>query len=138
MFFISRQTDYALLTLALLKGEKNFVSVSELISKTQMPQKYLARITAELVNAGILASKEGRNGGYKLRADLKKVSLYSFLRIFEQDIELLGCGKRGGNCTYEKICTHRSFFRNKLYGAIIAKLKEWSLSDILIDSNGKS
>lgn len=131
MFSLRKKTDYALTTVYLLsKKTDKYIPLRYLIDKTNMPKRFLARITATLTKHNILESKEGRSGGYKLAKDLKDISLYQFLRIFEEDIKFLDCQdpKFKSNC--RNICKHGWFFTNKLTNLISKELKKVTLEDI--------
>jgi len=131
MLTITKQSDYAILFLSNLVGKKEYIPLSELIEKTKLPQRFLARIAAELVKNKIVESREGKIGGYKIVTDLKKISLYNFLNIFEKDISFCKCCDAEYSCDYEGICHHHSFLKSKLNKVISKELKRYSLADLL-------
>src|SRR3712207_6465784 len=55
----------ALIHLARHEGEGS-VSISDIADGNQIPKKFLDAILLELRNAGILHSKKGKGGGYRL------------------------------------------------------------------------
>ena len=130
MLTITKQSDYAILFISKLREQKDFVSLTEFIKETKLPQRFLARIAAELVKNKIVISKEGKEGGYKLIADLKKFSLYDFLKIFEKDVAFCKCSDDDYCCDYQKICHHHNFLKNKLNLIVVQALKKYSLADI--------
>ena len=131
MLTITKQSDYAILFLSNLIGKKEYIPLSELINKTKLPQRFLARIAAELVKNKIVESREGKVGGYKIVTDLKKTSLYDFLNIFEKDISFCKCCDTEYSCDYEGICHHHGFLKSKLNKVISKELKRYSLADLL-------
>lgn len=135
MFHINKQTSYALLDIANLIGETQYVPLSVLVRKTQMPRRFLARISSNLVSVGILSSKEGKTGGYMLAKPLQKISLYEFLKVFESDLELVQCQVSGVKCQFERICGHQHFFQNQLTDILVKNLKKYTLADVFKNSN---
>ena len=74
MLTITKQSDYGIILLSHIYKSKKIVNLSELISKTKLPQRFLARIAAALVNEGLLISREGKNGGYQTTEKIKKIT----------------------------------------------------------------
>lgn len=130
MLTITNQSDYGFLFLSFLLNKKSYVSISELTEQLGLPRRFLAKICAALVKKGIVVSKEGKVGGYKLTADLKKISLYEYLLIFEKDIAITKCAHADFECPYDTVCLHKSFLRNKLNTIVISELRKTSLRDI--------
>ena len=129
MFHINKQTDYALVTIAYLRDKKGYIPLSDLISETNMPQRFLARIMAELVRHKILESKEGKTGGYKLIRDPKNISLYGFLKIFDEDLNMVGCADPTYKCSCSSFCHHKRFFKENLTSLLTDQLKRWTVAD---------
>lgn len=131
MFTISNQSDYGLIILSLLHKKKNFVSLTELVEKTSLPKRFLARIAATLVNHGFLISKEGRVGGYQLVKNLKETNLYEFLKIFEGDITTTKCSVEEYDCKFEEICDHKDALKTKVNGIVRGQLERVKLSEVV-------
>jgi Rrf2 family protein len=129
MFILHKETDYALLTLEVLRGKQEFIPLGSLISQTHMPKRFLARITTKLVAHGILESKEGRSGGYKLHKDPEKINLYDFFRIFENDISFIKCQKEDITCFRKNNCQHQRFLALKLKPLFEAQLQNFTVAD---------
>lgn len=114
-----------------LNGKKErFVPLSELIKETKMPQRFLARIAAELVKKKIVVSKEGKVGGYKLTDNAFDTSLYDFLSIFEGDLIFVRCSRPNYKCPWDYMCAHKSFLRHSLHDLISQELKKHKLRDV--------
>lgn len=131
MFTISNQSDYGLIILSYLQKKKEFISLGELVEHTHLPQRFLARIAATLVNKGFLKSKEGRVGGYKLAKNLKETNLYEFLKVFEGDITTTKCGVEEYECKFEEICEHKDALRTKVNGIVKGQLERVKLSEVV-------
>lgn len=134
MFTINNKSDYALVLLGqLIKKEKDFVPLSKLVKKTQLPPRFVARIAADLVRHGILASKEGKIGGYKIVKKLSKVTLFEFLKVFEKDVYLVKCQNSKYHCDFKKVCNHNYSFSKKLTGIVTKELHRWTLGDFIYE-----
>jgi len=130
MLTITKQSDYALLFIAKLREKKDIVSLTQLVKETKLPQRFLARIAAELAKSKIVESKEGKVGGYRLVADLNKVSLYEFLKIFEKDVAVCKCTHNDYGCKYEKVCKHYHFLKDNLNKVVVSQLKNIKLNQL--------
>lgn len=131
MLNISKQSDYGFLFLSYLVDKKNFVPLSELVKKTKLPPRFLARIAAELVKHKIVESREGKVGGYKLAKKATNVSLYNYLKIFEGNLSFVRCSEDNYSCQWENICCQKSFLKETLDKIVIKELKKWKLIDLL-------
>lgn len=131
MFTINNKADYALILISSLIDQNGFIPLSELVHNVHLPPRFLARIASELVKHDILQSREGKVGGYKLIRDLKKVTLFEFLNIFNKETNIVKCQKVRFNCLYGEVCNHKSFFKTTLNNIFLSELKKWTLEDLL-------
>ncbi|MFH1507588.1 MAG: Rrf2 family transcriptional regulator [Candidatus Omnitrophota bacterium] len=80
---ISAESDYAcraLLELALNWPGRKLVQVSVIAKKQNIPIKYLEQILIELKNIGMVESVRGKQGGYRLVKEPRKISLGEVMR----------------------------------------------------------
>lgn len=80
---ISAESDYAcraLLELALNWPGRKLVQVSVIAKKQNIPIKYLEQILIELKNIGMVESVRGKQGGYRLVKEPRKISLGELMR----------------------------------------------------------
>lgn len=131
MLSITKQSDYGILMLSYIYKKNKLVNLSELIRETNLPKRFLARIAAKLVKSKLLISREGKNGGYLISQNINTISLYDYLKIFEDDFSLCNCPDDDSQCRYEDICHHKNFFNNSLTKIIANELKEHKLSKLL-------
>lgn len=130
MFTMSNKSDYGLILLSQLKKEDKYVPMSVLVEKTDLPQRFIARIASDLVKHGVLKSKEGKVGGYKLAKTLDQVQFLDFLKIFEKNICIVKCNDEEYKCRYEKICMHKSYLNNFLVSVFKKQFKDVTLEDV--------
>ena len=115
MFNISTKGDYGLLLLstlaAAMKKGRKFTALREVADTKHMPLKYLAEIALELKKAGIVTSKEGRDGGYSLVQDAEHIKLLDVLEALEGKIEPVKCCSKVKTCACESACSMKSTWR---------------------------
>jgi len=131
MLAITKQSDYGLILVSYIYKKNGLVRLSDLIKATQLPQRFLARIAAELVKSGLLTSKEGKNGGYLITPKIKTFSLYDYLLIFENDVVVSSCVDENYECKYENICNHKSFIKKRLNVVLTKELKKIKLLQLI-------
>ncbi len=115
---ISKKSKYALKALVHLarKVDEGPVLISAIAEAEHIPQKFLETILLDLKNAGMLASKKGKGGGYYLRMDAEKINIAQVLRLFDGAIALLPCVtfrfyERCDECEDEATCSIREAFQ---------------------------
>lgn len=65
------------------EGGNVYVQVADLAARCETSQKYLEQVLLPLSHAGILESKRGQRGGYRLNRTPEEVSLAEALRHLE-------------------------------------------------------
>jgi Rrf2 family protein len=130
MLKLSKKSDYGLLIISKLLGSEEFVSLSKLVEHTKLPLRFLARISAVLAHHGVLASREGRVGGYKIGKRFALLSVFDFLSIFETDMIMTGCQGDGAECKFEHICKHKDPIKKRLHSVILKELQQVKLSEL--------
>jgi Rrf2 family protein len=130
MFTIGSQSDYGLIILSSLMKKNAYVSLTRVVKETDLPPRFLARIAGKLVAGGLLASLEGRGGGYKVTDKVKKITLYDYLAIFEKNLNVCRCCGQTYHCHFQRVCRHGSFFQNTLTGILSDQLKKIKIAQI--------
>jgi len=127
MLNISAQSDYGILLISHLVKSKELIPLSDLIEKTKLPARYMARIASSLSKAGVLESREGKTGGYRISVKGRNISLYDYLKIFEGDLAIVKCQKNGYECPWDEECQHKSFLSKTLNKILLTELKKFRL-----------
>ena len=118
---------------------KNFgnepMQISRIAAEEHIPKKFLEQILLDLRNAGLLYSKKGAGGGYKLIKDPKEIFLVQILRITGGPIALLPCVslnfyQRCEECIDEGTCGIRDVFVD-VRNASLKILTETSIADVI-------
>ncbi len=107
MKLITRNSDYAIRTLCLLARNSQFLSTREISQKTGVPLAYLRRIIGILVKKGIVESREGKEGGVKLKKKPSQIKLTDIVYIFQGKIQISRCLLRKKICPERKNCPLR-------------------------------
>lgn len=80
----------ALIVLGLNQG-KDVVRIQEISEQQNIPKRFLEQILNELRAAGILESKRGLAGGYRLRKPPELVTLAEVIRLIEGPLAPVSC-----------------------------------------------
>ncbi|HWT88412.1 MAG TPA: Rrf2 family transcriptional regulator [Candidatus Angelobacter sp.] len=69
------------------------VTIHEIAARNRIPAKYLEQILLELRRAGLIVSRRGVHGGYKLTRHPSEVSIGDVLRVADHRITDSSCGQ---------------------------------------------
>lgn len=131
VFSLTRKSDYGLLMLSFLafEGKGKRMSLTEM-ARRGMPRAFMAQVANNLVQAGILTSKEGRGGGYSLKNEPKQVRLKTVLEAIEGQLAPVMCVLAKKHCPVESICGQRVVIK-KITSQIGEVLNKYSLADFV-------
>lgn len=110
MFSFSRKTDYALLILtALAERPEVFTPLKRLAEERRLPYRFVSRIVSPLCEHGLLESREGARGGYRLQRHPSRISVWDVVVAEEGGMALTPCldHARSSLCPQEAVCTAR-------------------------------
>ena len=137
MQLISKKTKYALHALMTLAGKRHNepVRISALAARERIPQKFLESILLELKNKGLLHSKKGRGGGYRLAQPAEAINLGDVIRALDGPLAPLSClnrtaHRRCAECDDEATCGLRAVM-GEVRDATAAVLDGTSLAEML-------
>lgn len=137
-FNLTKKADYGLSMLSLLaaKGKDGRVNLTEL-SRKGLPKAFMAQIANKMVQAGFLASKEGRGGGYGLIKDPQNIGLKAVLEAIDGDLAPVSCVNKPGMCMIEDHCWQKGFMLRFSYemGKMIEKYTVADLIGVNLGSN---
>ena len=129
MKLITRETDYAVRALAHM-GEKAGVrlSVSDMEDVVCVSRPFLRKLMQKLNKAGILESKKGRGGGFKLARPTARITLREVREVFQGPLKAETCLFGKNLCPDPKTCLLRRKIRD-IEGRLVREL-----GDITIES----
>lgn len=136
MLSMSRKADYGLLFLSVLasKNKNEYVSVRKVAKEKNIPYKFLAKIASSLAEMGIVESKEGVGGGYRLKMKADDIPLGSVVEHLDGPMAPVSC-MRGGTCSCSSSCSHKGVME-EVSSAVMSTLDDYSLAD-LVKKEGK-
>ena len=93
MLKITRKVEYALIALRhMQQTPKNSVSsANEIATQYGIPQHLLAKILQQMTREDLIQALKGPAGGYRIKADLGKISLKDFFEKLEGPLGLMDC-----------------------------------------------
>lgn len=140
MFKISTKGDYGLLLLSALAekmrdeksecGEEKFFSLKEIAEEKRLSLPYLSQIVMPLRDSGLLESREGRQGGYRLAKAPGQITMMEILEVLEGPFNPVRCcGNAEAKCGSEVYCNVK-FAWQDAKNLMIEFLKTKTLADI--------
>ena len=94
MAFYSSGVEYgihSLMSMVDAKGDAREMSVREMAELQNVPYDYLAKIFTRLSRAGLVASTEGKGGGFQLARPAELISVLDVVRAIDGDKSLFEC-----------------------------------------------
>lgn len=131
MFGLSTKGDYGLSFLQeLYFSGGGLVSLQTVARGKSLPLKYIERLASKLKTAGIIVSKEGARGGYRLAKDPKEISILEVVEVLEGNLGLTPCLRHGDHiCPRADQCTMKGPWFN-IYSEVCQILKNKNLEDL--------
>ncbi len=130
MVKITKKTDYGLTLLAALAAEPNkTLSLRSIANQYKLPYKFIGQVAANLLDAGIISSKEGALGGYKLAKDPSEISLQQVITVLDGPIVKIDC-LSGKSCPRESDCQHHQIMCS-IATTISASLAQKTIADLI-------
>ncbi len=105
--------------------------MKEIAKKENISADYLEKIFTELEKKGLIESKRGPSGGYRLTEKPENISLNMILKILENKFSLVECLDEG--CDRISGCPVFSTWK-RLDQEIKEKLKDITLKDLIEDN----
>lgn len=134
---ISHKAKYALRALIALARaqERDAMQISDIAREQAIPKKFLEQILLDLKHHGLLSSRRGKFGGYRLLKEPDQITFGHVLRIIDGPIAPLSCLSQTAyrpcdDCIGEADCEIRRTFR-KVADVTRDILDRWTLADAL-------
>lgn len=131
---VSTRGRYALLVMMDLAQHEaeGFVSLKEVAERQQISMKYLEAIVGMLNRAGMLASKRGKEGGYRLLRPASGYSIGEILKLTEGSLAPVACmeDQTCADCAQSTGCQTLPLWK-KLDDMIESYLARVTLADLM-------
>lgn len=104
--FLSQTAEYALRAMACIAMKKNDnpVSSSVLARATGIPSHYLSKIMRKMVEKGLVDSRKGHGGGFRLAREPGQISFKKILETVDYKMEADSCVFGWEECDNEEPC----------------------------------
>jgi Rrf2 family protein len=133
---LSRKCKYALRALYCLtrEYERGRVSAAAIADRERIPRKFLEAILLQARHAGLVDSRQGKNGGYYLALPPASIKIGWVIRAIDGPLAPLPCVsesayRRCAECVDETRCETR-FVMKQVRDAIAGVLDDVSLLDL--------
>ncbi|PWH16856.1 MAG: hypothetical protein DDG60_03355 [Anaerolineae bacterium] len=137
MLKINRQTDYAVrVVLALAReGQGARLSSATIQRQMQIPKAFMARIVAQLAQAGLVDTFPGREGGLSLPRPPEQITLLQVVEAFEGKLLLSECLHLNGedDCPFVGHCPVRPNW-GRVQGAMAREMAAIHFAQLAADS----
>lgn len=130
MVVFSTKADYSIIILAELARSHGYQSLGKIAKDRRLPYRYISRIAAELKKAGLIESKEGVTGGYRLTKKPENITALEVLRVFEDDIGTARCTIHGNTCPREETCLMKPKWKD-MQKEITHVVERYTLADFM-------
>ena len=134
MELIRRHSDYAIRALLYLAcAEKDRTPCGELAQACAIPKSFAYKILGKLANAGLVSSRAGRPGGFRLCKTPNRISLHQVVEAVQGPISVAKCIL--DYCDYgQRSCCPLSAQWRKLQDDTVRFLKKTTLGKVLAAS----
>ena len=129
---LTRRGDYAvraMLALGQHSGD-GWLSVPAVSAEMAIPERFLPRVMADLVDAGLVVGRRGRTGGYRLARPPDRITLLDIIAATEAEPDLRTCILRGGPCGLDGRCAVHDAFSGARH-AMLERLGATSLAEVV-------
>ncbi|HQF42411.1 MAG TPA: Rrf2 family transcriptional regulator [Ignavibacteriaceae bacterium] len=135
----SKKCEYGLQAILYMAAqeEDRICSAEEISNKLSIPKEFVSKILQSLTLNGIVESKKGKTGGFKLSINPSKIKLIDIVEAIDGLESFNSCVLGFSNCSPKNPCpVHKEWgeLRNKAYEMLssetIDKFKEKTLTKI--------
>lgn len=129
---LTRQTNYAFRILMYCAANDGRLSrIPEIAASYAVSELFLFKILQPLVEAGLVATVRGRNGGVKLGRAAAEISLFDVVRVTEENFAMAECFENdAAECPLVDSCGLNSALREAL-NAFFEVLMRHSIDDLV-------
>ena len=136
MIRLSKSTDYALMALAdlalLPAGET--LSARRVAECHNLPPELAAKVLQGLKKSGIVATRQGIRGGYRLARPPAEIRITEVIESVEGPLALVECILEDSTCLLTPTCSVRTPL-TRVHERVLATLSDLTLAQILADSD---
>jgi FeS assembly SUF system regulator len=132
MLRIGKLADYGLLIADCLASDPEQMTTEAIIQQTGLPDATVRKLLRLLVDAGLVSSRRGLKGGYRLSREANRISVAELISAVEGPIGLTECSQPDDHCSLSPGCGQRANW-NVINDLISRQLATITLADMLGD-----
>jgi Rrf2 family protein len=104
---ISRRVDYGLRAVIFLseKDPERCCSIAEIAERQGVPRKFLEKIIQDLMRGGLIRSRRGASGGYRLARPPEQITFHDVIAAVEGPIAVNACMDEALGCDQMPRCS---------------------------------
>ena len=80
------------------------ISAGSIAERYGLPAPFVEKILHRLKQSGLVASTQGRGGGYTLAEDPRRISVRRVLESLDESLDLVGCLRTDSCCELTDVC----------------------------------
>lgn len=131
MLRFTKQTDYGLMAMQYMAEHQGdaTVGVKRIADEFGIPTELLAKVLQRLAKDGLIVSRSGPHGGYRLALPPAQVTVGQVIEALEGRVAIVGCMTEHDDCALTARCTVRHPAQ-KIQAAIARLLDTMTLADL--------
>ena len=131
---LTRQTNYAVRIMMYCAANSGRLSrIPEIASAYNVSELFLFKILQPLVEARLVETVRGRNGGVRLGRAASEITLFDVVRVTEENFAMAECFENDAvDCPLIDSCARNSALRKAL-GAFFEVLESFTIEDLVKD-----
>jgi Rrf2 family iron-sulfur cluster assembly transcriptional regulator len=106
------------------------ISAATIAAQYSLPASFVEKILHQLKRRGLVASVQGRSGGYYLARSPEDLSVRQVLEALDESIDLVGCLGSPASCQLTGVCPTKSAWE-RINRRVTSLLDELCLADLL-------
>jgi len=128
---LTRAAEYGFRAMRYLTNQPagEWASTQEIAATEEVPPQFLAKVIQHLVQARILESSFGKNGGHRLARPANKIMVSEILEAIEGPLTLNNCLHNPKHCGFSASCKMHPVW-GELQGAMKDVLQRHTLKDL--------
>lgn len=133
---LSKTALNTLKALVVLAGlpDGGYQGAASVATKIGAPQNYLSKQLKALVGSGLVESRKGKDGGFRLGRPAAAITLFDAVEPIDQVSRWEGCFMGGGRCTAGTPCVAHARW-SKVRTAYLDFLTQTTIEELLGDSH---
>ena len=129
---LTLESDYAVRIVGCLAEEKSRTDARNISEKTGVTLRFALKILRKLVNAGLVRSFKGVQGGYELARSPSQITLLDVVTAIDGDLRINRCHDDSFVCTRisKAECRYRAIFE-EISGEAARMLSQHSFDELI-------